>query len=227
MEYLNSNCINISYSIRRYYVDTFYFKQISTLPTGSLVLDLGGHKIQKRGFFNIENYNMRVLYLDFNEKKHPDLIADAEFIPIVSDNFSGVICSEMLEHTYNPKHILKEIYRVLNFNGILLATIPFLYRIHADPSDYGRFTDQYWHRALQEVGYRDIFIERQGSFYSVFVDMCKQYINELCARPYRDGAQWFLTKLQRTALRKDEKNDVRENPFLSSYTTGYGVIAKK
>jgi SAM-dependent methyltransferase len=227
MEYFNSNCFKVSYSIRRYYVDKFYFKQISTLTDGSHILDLGGQKIQKRGFFNIENYKFRVFYLDINGIKHPDLIAEAEYIPIVGDKFSGVICSEVLEHTYNPKHILKEIYRVLTDNGILLATIPFLYRIHDDPTDYGRYTDQYWYRALQEAGYREIFIEHHGGFYSVLVDMYKQYINELWSRPFRDIAQWFLTKLQRTALKKEEKIFVGDNQFLSSYTTGYGVIAKK
>jgi hypothetical protein len=62
-------------------------------------------------------------------------------------------------------------------NGIVLITVPFLYRIHADPYDFGRYTDYFWHQVFQEASFQEIVIEKQGLFGCVLFDMLRDYIN--------------------------------------------------
>ncbi len=49
---------------------------------------------------------------------------DVENMPFSDNNFSTIICSEVLEHMPNPQKAILEIKRVLNQNGVLIGTVP-------------------------------------------------------------------------------------------------------
>lgn len=223
----------LSYSVRRYFVDEFYFRHASWLPTGGLVLDLGGHKRGKRGEFDISRYDLKVLYANLSPSKGTDVEADALHVPFASGSFDVVICAELLEHVRHPDAVLHEAFRLLRREGKLLVTVPFLFRIHADPYDFGRYTDYYWRQLLEEIGFGDIVIERQGLFYSVLVNFGKQYANQLLTFRLFGRVTRLLTSrllispLQRWALRHEQNPSVQTNSFLSSFTTGFGIVAVK
>ena len=216
----------LDYSLRRYFVDEFHFRHVPPLPPGSRVLDLGGNKIRKRGQFDIERYDLRVIYANLSTAKRPDVQADAAQIPFQGECFDVVICSELLEHVPDPRVVVAEMQRVLRVGGTLLICVPFLYRIHGDPYDFGRYTDHFWLCTLNEIGFHDIVIERQGLFFSVLADFCKQYINEW-RRPLRSIARWPLALFQPWALRYEQTPQVQSHPFLRSFTTGFGIVAVK
>jgi SAM-dependent methyltransferase len=223
----------LDYSLRRYFVDEFHFRHVPTLPSGSLVLDLGGNKIRKRGQFDIERYNLRVVYANLVSVKQPDLQIDAAYIPCKDDCFDVVVCSELLEHVPDPIAVLHEVYRVLRASGILLICVPFLFHIHSDPYDYGRYTDYYWRKSLAEVGFVDIQIERQGLFWSVLVDMLCEFVHHK-AKEGRPKSAWMrrqivrlLARGKRMALTHDARSDRHGNPFFGKFTTGFGIKAAK
>ena len=49
---------------------------------------------------------------------------DIEVLPFDDCYFDGVFCGEVIEHLYDPDHLLDEIYRVLAPEGICLITTP-------------------------------------------------------------------------------------------------------
>ena len=51
---------DISYSLRRYYVDEFHLRQVAKLEPGSVVLDLGGNRLGKRGTFDLDRFGLVV-----------------------------------------------------------------------------------------------------------------------------------------------------------------------
>lgn len=51
-----------------------------------------------------------------------------------------MVAFEVFEYLRDPNKACEEIHRVLKPGGVFLMTIPFMFRIHADPSDYSRFT---------------------------------------------------------------------------------------
>jgi len=71
---------------------------------------------------------------------HIDMCLDAHTLPLDADQYDYVVAIEVFEHLHNPEQACNEIYRVLKKGGVFLLTIPFLFRIHGDPSDYIRFT---------------------------------------------------------------------------------------
>jgi SAM-dependent methyltransferase len=227
---MNMNIYDINYSITRYYVDEFYFSHVENLKPGSKVLDLGGNKINKRGRFDIGRYPLRVTYANLVIAKRPDIQCDAACIPFRGDVFDAVICSELLEHVPEPSLVLQEVFRVIKPGGCLLVTVPFLYRIHGDPYDYNRYTDSYWLSLLKKIGFSNLLIEKQGSFFTVIVDFLKQYASQYASE--RDVFSRLVYRLcpwlQRWAFAKERNlNHERWPEFIRSFTIGYGFLANK
>jgi len=217
----------LRYSIRRCFVDTFFIKYVPKLPQNCTVLDLGGNRIHKRGTFNIAQYNLNVIYANLSRAKQPTTQANAAYIPFKNNTFDAVICAELLEHVQHPPVVLRDVYRILKQNGTLLITVPFLYPIHGDPYDFGRYTDHYWLSILEEIGFEEITIERQGLFYSVLANFLKLYANRMYRRPIRNLASLPLALFQRWALQREQNPSVQSHPFLNSFTTGFGITAIK
>ena len=220
----------LDYSLRRYFVDCFHAELVSTLRDGSAVLDVGGNKSKKRGQFNIENYNLRVTYVNLSTAKLPDAQSDAAWLPFVRESFDTVICSELLEHVPDPPSVLKEAFRVLRKNGVILICVPFLYQIHGDPYDFGRYTDYYWLNHLSKLGFTNIEIEKQGSFWSVLTDMVRAWLYELDKTGtlrFKKVVVAIMTWAKKMAVQRDTRAESKVHPFFSSFTTGFGIVARK
>lgn len=223
---------NISYSLRRFFVDEFNFRYVSQLPKGSIVLDLGGNKLNKRGFFNIEEYGFNVVYGNYSVEKSPDVQLDATFLPFRNSVYDAVLCIELLEHVYQPEKVVEEIARVLTPGGRLFLTVPFMVPFHGDPSDYGRFTEHYLKRLLDEKGFCCIEISKQGYFWSVLLDMFRGYLNYARLNDQRAWARiWFslmkkFVVIGRRRLEKLEPHRV-DSHYVNNFTTGFGVVATK
>jgi ubiquinone/menaquinone biosynthesis C-methylase UbiE len=186
-----------------------------------LVLDVGGGR--KRGFFKRPKES-EWLILDINKKFSPNIVADAQDLPIKSSEIDVLKCTELLEHVENPERVLKESHRVLKTNGILILSVPFNFGIHGDPHDFQRFTD-YKLKKLLENNFRIMMLKKQGLYFTVLSYMIKQNILNIKSRlryllygffPLLD----FLVKL-------DNSTFVRKSKFMSSFTTGFFVMAVK
>lgn len=47
-----------------------------------------------------------------------------KMLPFADNYFDAAICSEVLEHLFDPEHVLKEIFRVLKPQGVLFTSVP-------------------------------------------------------------------------------------------------------
>jgi SAM-dependent methyltransferase len=230
---IDPKCNDMSYSVRRYFVDEFHARHMTCFPEDSLILDVGGRKSKKRGQFNIEKYALNVKYVNLDEKAKPDCLCDIADIAVKDNTFDGVVCSEVIEHVPDPKAVLKEINRVLKPGGILLLCAPFMFKIHADPQDYGRYTDFFYRFTLKEMGFEDIYIEKQGLFWSVLANMIKLFAYEMLKenkpqnRLIRSAFHKIVSWSEKKALKFEKKKYFQQHNFFSSFTTGFGVVAKK
>jgi len=224
---------DLGYSLRRHYVDQFHLRHVPNLPKNSLVLDLGGNRIAKRGLFNIEAYGLRVVYANLTGEKRPHVQTDAAALPLQADSFDAVICAELLEHVPDPRPVLREVHRILHVGGTLMICAPFLNRIHGDPYDFARFTDFFWRETLDAEGYTGIETERQGGFWSVLADMLRD-------RAYHKTTQdalWTPRRVQalsrimgfvrQKAVEWDYAEQSGPTTAGQGFTTGFGIRAIK
>jgi SAM-dependent methyltransferase len=82
--------------------------------------------------------------LDICSDSNPTFVADicqnnSSLIP--NAKYDIIICTEVLEHTYNPINACIEIHRLLKKGGICYITTPFNFRIHGPLPDCWRFTE--------------------------------------------------------------------------------------
>ncbi|MDP8257492.1 MAG: class I SAM-dependent methyltransferase [Candidatus Alcyoniella australis] len=223
----------LDYSLRRYYVDEYLSRNVSLIPIAGSVLDLGGNKIRKRGAFDIEKYGLRVVYANLSIDKLPDVQTDASYVPFMDNTFDAVICSELLEHVPEPMSVLREAWRLLKPGGLMLICVPFLVPIHGDPDDYGRYTDTFWLKALEQSGWSDILIEKQWYFWSVLLDFIRAYLHQRIkeGRPrttfLQQRIKGIVARTKHMALRRDARHGLAEHPFYTKFTTGFGINAEK
>jgi SAM-dependent methyltransferase len=220
---------DLYYSLRRFYVDQFFGEHAARLPRDCRVLDLGGNRTQKRGHFDIEQLPLQVTYANLVPDKKPDVVCDASMVPFGDRMFDALICGELLEHVPDPRLVLAEASRLLEPEGRLLITVPFLIPIHGDPDDYGRYTDHYWRAALAQAGFAEVQTARQGLWRSVVVEMMRARLANARDRGRLGGgvrrslASWTLGVSARWAIRADAAS--ADDPFLSRFTTGFGITA--
>lgn len=81
------------------------------------------------------------LGLDLFEGEGVDLVHDLEHpLPDRVGKFDHVDCFSVMEHCKRPWLMATNIERLLNHNGTILLAVPFVWRLHAYPNDYFRFT---------------------------------------------------------------------------------------
>jgi SAM-dependent methyltransferase len=97
------------------------------LPYTSMVLDLGGGA----GHFaeTLTNYFEHVHLMDFSPIIHSKRIICSsgnlnELLPYSDATFDAVVSLEVIEHLENPRHLVREIARILKVNGRCLITTP-------------------------------------------------------------------------------------------------------
>jgi len=106
-------------------------KSVNRYRRGTAILDVGCGT----GLITRHLNSNRVVALDINQwavkkaKLHTSnkvqfIVADAENLPLASNVFDVVICTDVLEHLPSPDRALKEISRVMNAGAILIGEVP-------------------------------------------------------------------------------------------------------
>lgn len=210
---------SISISVRRHFVDNFFFAQAGLFKSGSKIIDIGGKKNKKRGLFDIGAFGAEVTYVNIDSGTEPDIRADAVSIPAPNDSYDIAIMGELLEHVPDPLIVLKEAHRLIKPGGTLLATAPFLYPIHADPYDFGRYTESFWQNAGAKIGFKNVKVERQGAYFAVLALAVQHFFlaKGFSLRPVQIPLVSFLMWLDKKTV----------NPHLKAWTTGYGMAFEK
>jgi len=186
-----------------------------------IVLDIGGGR--KRGTFK-EPDDANWIVLDISKERFPHILGDAQNIPVKSKSVDCVKCTELLEHVEYPERVLYEISRVLKPGAILILSMPFIFPIHSDPYDFQRFTDEKLIRIL-ENDFEILMLKKQGLYFTVLAFMIKQAIlNFKLSIKY---LFYPLLPMLDLLVKLDNLTSVRNSKFMSSFTTGFFIIAVK
>lgn len=186
-----------------------------------IVLDIGGGA--RRGKFVKPEYASKYIIFDKNKNTRPDIIGDAEHLPIKTAAVHSIKCTEVLEYLDSPEQAVSEMSRVLFDMGELMISVPFNIGIHYD-HDRVRFT-----RTKLEKMFKNNFtiahLSEQGLYFTCLGYMLKQAILNIKSR-----ARWLLYwtfPFLDLMIKLDNCNFVKNSQFLSSYTTGYFLTAIK
>lgn len=196
------------------------------LYTG-VVLDIGG---RDRGHFSKPKEKVdKWIFADINEEHNPDIVIDvAHMDQIESNSIEVVNAIELFEHVQEVELGLKECYRVLKKDGVLILSSPLVFPIHADPYDYQRWTYIKWQLELEKVGFSVKKIIVTGKFYTNLADMLKFKLrpkNRLTL--FRKILIRCLNPILDLLVRFDGRDSIKDKPMLNNFHNGYFIIAKK
>lgn len=130
-----------------------------------------------------------------------------------------IICTEVLEHLPRPGRCVDEIRRLLRDGGLVLASVPFLYPVHADPFDYQRFTEDGLRNLFKE--FKTVEVHRMGGYAGLLGLMLELGIMGIENR----FARWAMKWVSRWLCRRDLASFGNESEAWSKFTTGYFVRA--
>ncbi|HET7435652.1 MAG TPA: class I SAM-dependent methyltransferase [Thermoanaerobaculia bacterium] len=206
------------HSYRRTLVDQFLERHRSLLR--GTMLDVGGRRAVKRGDFRPDEA-AKVFYINIDESTRPDLLGDAHRLPLRAQSFDTVLCCETLEHVRDPRVCCAEAYDVLKPGGRFIFTVPFMYPVHADPSDYLRFTADGVRNMCR--AFASVDVQPMGSWLGVL-----GMFTDFGARRISGGLHFAIVrKVLRAVGAFLCRLDARGVAARAEFTTGYFCIAVK
>jgi SAM-dependent methyltransferase len=150
--------------------------KFSPLMTGRL-MDFGCGSKPYKTLFNVTEY----IGVDYENEGHPhineqiDIFYNGREIPFSDQYFDSIICSEVFEHVFNLKDILKELRRVLKPDGHMLITCPFVWNEHEIPYDFARYTRFALVSMLKDSGFEIVEFHKAGNFVTTIFQMIALY----------------------------------------------------
>jgi SAM-dependent methyltransferase len=124
-----------------------------TLPIQEPIYEFGSMQVPgQEGFADLRQYfpNMKYIGADMSPGLGVDVVLNLHSINLPSESVGMVISCDTLEHVEYPRKALSELFRILKPGGILIISSVMLYKIHAAPNDYWRFTPEGFKSLLSE-----------------------------------------------------------------------------
>lgn len=101
--------------------------------------------------------------IDMQAGQGVDLVADMHDLPDEWEGrFTGVVCSEVMEHVARPWLALPELRRVMAPGSLLVVTTLFAFPEHGYPDDFYRYSRSGLRLLLEDSGFSDVAVEYAG-----------------------------------------------------------------
>ena len=166
--------INPFYFVRKGLLENikFFAKNIN----GKL-LDVGCGSKPYKNNFKVEEY----IGIDLDnkitrEKKKAEFFYDGKDLPFEKEIFDVVLCTEVIEHVFEPNKFFNEINRVLKKKGILLLTAPFVWDEHEQPKDFARYSSFGLEYLLKKNNFEILKHKKIVTDFSIIFQLINGYI---------------------------------------------------
>ena len=199
----------------------FQILEIKKLAIDKEFLDLGStasktnvsNYIENIHFRNFANFNLKA---DEKLENHINL---EEYPNEIKKKFKIILLMNVLEHIKNIENCFKNINSILEKEGTLYGSTPFMYHIHESPNDYFRFTKQFLNEFLVENDFTNIEIKTLGT--GIFCNMYSSLFNHTKRIPLLNVVLFPAVIIIDNIISIFFKNLKNINPL------GYFFIAKK
>jgi 2-polyprenyl-3-methyl-5-hydroxy-6-metoxy-1,4-benzoquinol methylase len=198
-----------------------YWQVIRTHANGALV-DIGCGKVPL--YETYRDCTTEVVCVDWanslHENPHVDAYANLNAgLPFSDRCFDTILATDVLEHLRSPALFWAEASRVLRPRGKVIVGVPFLYWIHEQPHDHGRYTEYRLRAWCEENGLSILSIAPYAGPLSVALDIVgKNLRGQRFATFYQGLAAWFM------GTGVGRRMDVRNSEV---FPLGYCLVGQK
>jgi SAM-dependent methyltransferase len=143
---------------------------ITNYAKGDL-LDLGcGNKPYEEWYKPKTNTQMGCDVMQ-SDKNRVDVICLASELKFEDKKFDTIITTQVLEHVYEQREMMKEAYRVLRHGGAIILTVPFTWELHEEPYDFFRLTKHGLKELFEQAGFEIEYIKANGGKWAAVFQM--------------------------------------------------------
>lgn len=208
-------------------------QQAKRVPKGSKVLDVGAGEGLYSPYFSHCQYTAQ----DFTQTPgmtygKVDVVSDITEIPLKSNTFDTILCTEVFEHVPHPEKALAEIVRLLKPGGKLIFSAPLGSGQHQMPYHYyGGYTRSWYEKFFPENDLKIVSLKPNGGLFGHLIELLWRS-QPFTIEPWKKAggakrimagfAQIFIYNLPIVFLWQFEKRMVIED-----FTVCFFVIAKK
>ncbi|MGB7327165.1 MAG: class I SAM-dependent methyltransferase [Rubripirellula sp.] len=136
-----------------------------SLPEGGVVLDYGaGDRPYEQMMLTKFDQYVAADYPDANAAHgaRPDIAIVDNSLEMESESVDCVILTEVMEHLYEPRLALEEMFRVLKPGGRIIGTVPFAMNEHEQPYDFHRYTSFCLKQMFADAGFECVKLDYIG-----------------------------------------------------------------
>jgi len=127
------------------------YEAVDGLVLEGRTLDIGGGK--RNTYYDRLKIAGSIDSTNIDPTTEPSCIVDLNRpLPFIDASYDNILSLNTFEHIARDEHLVSESLRVLKPGGRFHIVVPFLYRVHASPSDYHRHTAQWWHDTIAKHG---------------------------------------------------------------------------
>lgn len=131
------------------------------------VLDYGSGNSPYRELVVCDNFFAADITQNINQSVDIIINPDSTLPNIGNGIFDLVLIMDVLEHIPNDQLAMMELSRVIQAGGILVVTVPFIYREHEYPNDYRRYTTKGVEKLLKDNGFDILSMNKIGNIWYV------------------------------------------------------------
>lgn len=167
--------IVVKYTLRKYsFLRILQLIELSKLNLNGQTIDLGGNPVSNNLASQI-NLKGKLWFADKFQTHESTIKLDLETDKSLNTKYSNVTIINVLEHLKNYKNAINLCYEILENDGLIIGSTPFMYKVHYSPNDYYRYTAQLIVEELESSGFREVKIKPLGlgpltNFYSIISD---------------------------------------------------------
>jgi SAM-dependent methyltransferase len=214
----------VGLSYRRMLVDAELQRLASEF--GGVILEIGAKRMARGRWRPPLDRVRRWVQLNLEPGERPDVVGDAQALPLRDACVEWVVCVEVLQYVVSPEAAMREIARVLVSGGAAVLAVPFFHRADG-PTDRHRFTEVRARELVEGAGLRTLTLAAQGRFFATLANQLRQAAAQVRSRPIRWLVGAGLVPLATLLIALDRLGPVRRSPFLSSFATGFVALARK
>jgi SAM-dependent methyltransferase len=213
---LSSLQVNAAHPYFLHYRSLFSDLEKASVHAHGRLLDIGcGNKPFEKMFEGRVSEHIGCDVVQSSEAR-ADVICPATQLPFESESYGTVLISQVIEHVADHQAMLREAFRVLQRDGVLILSGPMYWPLHEEPYDFFRFTEHGFRFLLKNIGFVGIETVNNGGKWALCGQVLVHTISN--TRLYREP---LIRAVNRLFAYLDDRHPTRDNPM------NYVVVARK
>jgi SAM-dependent methyltransferase len=145
-----------------------------------------------------------------------DFICPATQLPFEDASYGTVLSTQVIEHVADHQAMLREAFRVLQSDGVLILSGPMYWPLHEEPYDFFRFTKYGFRFLLENIGFTGVDIVNNGGKWALCGQVLIHTIHDT-----RLNYGFIIRAINRVFAYLDDRRPACNNPM------NYVVVARK